>query len=429
MSDKDQRTIAQLRAYGPVLDGAAENASTSAAVAELVPTPPPRRRSRKLLVAAAAVAVLAVGAGALVARERDTDPDVRTNPSTVPAPATRPRPTRPPTTTAPKGAASARAPSFIVATADGVVRVDANGRRRPLVEGSVAVAVPDTTGGVVFQRAEGDTTLWHLPAGATEPVVALHANADETLELFDVAKVGADIVVVYTHTSHDETFRPQENDFDSPAQTLRITALTTRRTRVLAQVGGWEWGATSISMGGDRVAIETGFLVTPSWFADATTGFCRHESRRTFGFRDGNGSIVTVPGNPYTDQGAREIDPPCPQSPALAPDGTRFAYLQPGAGDPTATDGGIHDWRVTVVDARSGAKLRTVPVTFPRGDEDIVFVHSLDVAGDTVTINWTTAKCDVPPCDYAPHQQPALVVDLARGKVSTLPVAGTARAG
>jgi hypothetical protein len=408
----EQRLFASLRAYGADLDRAIEDPSTALPVAELVPMPDDHLRRRYLLAAAAIIAVVAAGAGLLAARDPDRHPAVRTNPNTVPHPTNKTTPPPPPSTTpstvTPNGNASA--PPLIVTTSDGVLRIGADRETHRIIEGPVAVAVSDTAGGVVFQRGEGDTTLWHLPVGATEPVAIVRANPGEWLELFDITNSGGDAAIVYTL---QEASTPQDSSAtDTPSDTLRTTSLATRRTRVLATVGGWEWGASSISAGGNRFALETGREVTYH-----------------FEFRGTDGTVVRVPGNPYDDKarfpdGECPDDPTCPHGLAIAADGSRFAYMEPLDAHPPKDYGTlIHDYRVVVVDTTTGQDVGTVAVHFPQRDEIDIYVPSLDLVDNTVIVNWTTLN------GTTRQPQAPLIADLDSGHVSTISVAGIARAG
>jgi hypothetical protein len=400
---RDERIMASLRAYGAVLDRAAEAAPSTAPVAELVAAPPRYRpTSRSVLAAAAVVAVFAAGVSVLAARDRDMhSPKVRTTHSSgATAPST--------TTTVP-------APSFlpanvVVATAEGVLRFDSDGKGHRVVEGSVVTAVSDTTGGVVFQRTEQDTTLWHLPAGATEPVALVRATGGEWLELWDVATMNGDVVVVYSR--HDAPSPQDGLTSDKPGDHLQVTGLATGDTRTIAKVGGWEWGATAISAGGDRFALNAGAEIS-----------------YRFDFRNIDGTVVRVPGNPFDDaarfpQGDCPDDPTCPTTVAIAADGKRFAYIEPVGGTPGDYRVVVRDYRIVVVDSTTGEKVGTVAVHFPQTDQDSgIWVRSLDLTDDgTVIVNWRSTGVTT-------STQKPLVADLESGQVSTMSVVGTARAG
>jgi hypothetical protein len=400
---RDERLVTSLRAYGAVLDRAAEATPRTAPVAELVaPTPRYRPSRRSALAAAAIVAVVAAGAGVLAARDPDAHPHVRTHSSGVTAPPSS-------STTAPTTHAAPTA-NIIVATTEGVLRFDADGEAHRVVEGSVAAAVSDLTGGVVFQRTERDTTLWHLPAGAAEPVAVVRATGGEWLELWDVAITNGNPVVVYSR--HDAPSPQDGLANDKPSETLLVTSLVTRSTRVIAKIGGWEWGPVAISAGGDRFALETGA-----------------ELAYRFEFRDIDGTVVRVPGNPFNNtarfpDGDCVDDPTCPTGFAIAADGKRFVYIQPVGGTPRDYRFVAHDYEIVVVDTATGQNLGIVAVHFPDLGQDNIWVHSLDLAGaGTVIINWSGST------GVTTSTQKPLVVDLESGRVSTISVAGTAHAG
>lgn len=405
MPDNDQREarlMASLRAYGAVLDDAAEAERSAAPLAELVPPASQHRPPHRYLLAAAAIiALLAAGFGVLATRDRDGRQRVRTHSSTSIVPST--------TTTTPTP--SPTTANIVVATTDGVLRFDANGESHRVVDGSVVAAVSDTTGGVVFQRTEQDTTLWHLPAGATEPVAVVRATGGEWLELWDVAITNGDAAVVYSR--HDAPSPHDGLASDKPSETLEVTGLATRSTRAITKIGGWEWGPVGISAGGDRFAIETGELVT-----------------YRFEFHNIDGTVVRVPGNPFDDSarfpdGTCPDDPTCPTGIAIAADGKRFAYIEPVGGTTRDHQYIARDYRIVVVDSTTGQTVGTVAVHFPQLDQNpTLWVRSLDLTDDdTVIVNWSSSG------GVTTNTQKPLVADLESGEVSTLSAVGTARAG
>jgi len=398
--ENDQQLFASLRTYGAVLDRAAEDASPSnAPVADLVALPPTNPR-RYLLAAAAVAVVVAAGAGVVLARDADSHPKVRTPSTTVPSATVttteRTTPVPPHTVTR----------DFLVATSDGVVRVDAAGKQHRVVDGATAIAVPDTNGGIVFQRVDGDTTLWHLAVGTTEPTPIVTSAARERLHLFDVATIRKRVVAVYTLQSAPSG---QDNPISGGSvATLRVVDLATRATRALATVGGWEFGPGSISAGGDRFALEA-----------CGEAACRFE------FRDADGTVVKVPGNAYDDParfpaGFCPDDPTCPRSVAISADGTRYAYIEL-VGKPSSDPRFIPiDYRVVVLNATTGAEIGAVPVQFPRGGKQDLHVNDLDLDGDTVVVNWSTWD------GHKLAPQKPLVANLQHETVTTIPLAGNA---
>jgi hypothetical protein len=289
---------------------------------------------------------------------------------------------------------------ILVAGEAGIVLID-GARVTTLLAEPASIAVDDLMGGVLYQgpRANGgygepeDTIVWWLAAGANAPRSLLVPTGDQRLRLVGVESIDGSPTVVYIRSE-------SPGDFENAKDTLRLYDFETAEVTEIRTVGGWESGAGHITFGGGVFASN--------WFGEAYSGF---------DFYDAEGDTVGIGGNPYPDgvicfDGT--IDPDggrCFDDIAISPDGSSLAYTRLVADD----DGIVTQRDLIVVNADDGTELARLVL---RAEEPFS-VASLDLRGDVVLVNRSTFFLDDP--------EPAVVVDLDTGRITSLDIPGIAR--
>ncbi len=281
-----------------------------------------------------------------------------------------------------------------VATLDGVVSqvIDVDSAA---VGGIIDFAIDDTRGGLVVQPHRSpwfylgnDSIVYWIPQGAATLQELLVPAADQGLKLEDVAAEGETVQVYYTRRSGDLP--------DTAEQTLRRFDVDAKSVEEVSVVGGWESGASPISVGGNAI-VRNGsgeayfFLV----------------------FTDLGGTVFDSPANSIPDGGFDCVPFDCFWYADLSPDGSAVALgrLAPNAGGfPTIPE--IEVRNVSTGDLIMSASLPEVPA--------VAGIDSLDLGDGYVLINLIEEGAVYP---YA------TVVDIASGGLTTFPapVGGIAR--
>lgn len=285
--------------------------------------------------------------------------------------------------------------AFVIASDDGVHRVD-DAASVEVLHDPASVAFDDGEGGVVVQFSEGyhastaeDTSIYHLREGAEGPVVIVEGNIDVDVLLHDVFATPRGAVAVFSTRRGDtpETARQELFTYD----------LGTGDTRLVAQVGGWESGADPISFGADRYALNASAEAT-SWIE----------------FLDAGGERVRESANPLPPDAPCEDDVTCPDLAVIDPSGQRLAFTR----FRQAADGVIRSWELVVLDLRTGTSV----LEWEEPYEDGRGPQHVDVAGGLVVVSLGSAD---------PEQRnwaEPLVFDLTGEEPTTsrLPIPGLA---
>lgn len=219
---------------------------------------------------------------------------------------------------------------------------------------AIDFAIGDTRGGLIVQPdrspffyAGADAIAYWIPQGAGALQQLLVPAPDQGLVLEDVVAQDDGVGVYYTRT---EGSLP-----DDARQTLRRFDLDAKTVEEVAVVGGWESGASRISVGGDRIALN--------WGAE---GFIGIE------VLDLAGVVVESPANPLAD-GEFDCYPDCAWAATLSPDGTRLAYSTVVAGVTT----------ITIAEVADGSTV----MTFTLPTDGPWQVESLDLGDDFLVVN------------------------------------------
>ncbi len=280
-----------------------------------------------------------------------------------------------------------------VATLDGVTS-QVIAASPAAVDGLIDFAMDDTRGGVVFQphgepwRYTGaDSIVYWIPQGAGAHQQLLVPAADQGLLLEDIAQQGDEVMVYYSRVSGDTP--------DTATQTLRRFGLDAKTVAEVSQVGGWESGASPISVGNDTIVVN-GMGEGWAWI--------------TFMGLDGAGFDSAA--NPIPD-GAFDCVPDCFYYGVVSPDGTQVAFgrLGPNAGGfPTVPE-------IEVRNVATGALVMSV--SLPEVPA-VGYIDSLDLVDGFVLINLVEEGSEYPV---------ATVVDIASGGLATYSasVGGVAR--
>ncbi len=279
-----------------------------------------------------------------------------------------------------------------VATLDGVVAqvlaADAGA-----VGGIVDFAIGDTRGGIVVHPNQwfstgADSIVYWAPQGSDALQQLLVPAADQSLRLEDVQPQGDTVMVYYTRRAGDTP--------ETAAQTLRSFDLDTKTVAQLAIVGGWESGASPISVGGNTV-VRNGAGEAYYWIF----------------FSDLTDNIFDSPANPLLPDGEFDCLPDCFYYADLSPDGSQVAF-----GRLAPNSSGFYTIpEIELRDVASGSVLMNValPERPAAG-----FIDSLDVSDTHVLINIVEEGSVFPV---------ATVVEIASGGliVENAPIGGVAR--
>ncbi len=296
-------------------------------------------------------------------------------------------PIRPPEPTEPPdgGQEAAGLPPVLLASPDGLFLITGDFLPARLLDGPVAIAVEDTRGGVVFQRAEfaaGRSSILNLRPDDPEPRTVVSVPAEAALQLHGVTPGPGDAPSIWF--SRWEGTTPE-----TVTQTILRRPLDDPATEELERGSGWERSSR---------LRPTPELVLIEW-ADA--------DRRGLQFRDVDWSEVVVGANPYPPAGERRCSE-CPRSATLADDAQRAAWLEAvTVGDDRSDD-------VVVVDLAGRAELSRWSLGADAGLE-----AELDLHGDHVLIN-----------TWDPDNEqwyPPLVLDLTNGNIELVDSPGRGR--
>lgn len=122
--------------------------------------------------------------------------------------------------------------------------------------------------GGVPERPPADpafATIWHLPAGATEPVAVVDNGGDPNRwnVLLGVGRLGSRDLVVYGALTPETSGGPEAPEVGSGPVVVRD--LATGADTVIGEDGfGWEQSTRNVSFGADRLVFEWGYD-TPDW--------------------------------------------------------------------------------------------------------------------------------------------------------------------
>lgn len=280
-----------------------------------------------------------------------------------------------------------------VATLDGVtsqvIAADPGG-----VDGTIALAVDDTRGGVIFQPKRDpwlfrgdDSIVYWSPSGSSGYQQLLVPGPGQGLALNDVVRQGDTTMVYYTRLAGSTP--------DDLAQTLRRFDLDAKTVTEVTTVGGWESGSDHISIAGDGI-VTSGASEGFDWIS----------------FSDLDGTQFESPANPIPD-GGFDCIPDCFYYGDLSPDGATvgFARLAPnGGGLPTIPE--ITVRRVATGDVLLDVMLPEMPA--------VAYIDSVDLSDEYLLVNLVEEGSEYPV---------AVIVDLASGGLTTYtaPVGGRAR--
>ncbi len=281
----------------------------------------------------------------------------------------------------------------LVATRDGVTS-QVIAASPAAVDGLIDFAMDDTRGGIVFQpRGEpwrytgADSIVYWVPQGTAAHQQLLVPAADQGLLFEDIAEQGDEVMVYYSRVSGDT--------LDTATQTLRRFGLDAKTVAEVSQVGGWESGASPISVGNDTIVVN-GMGEGWAWI--------------TFMGLDGAGFDSAA--NPIPD-GAFDCVPDCFYYGAISPDGTQVAFgrLGPNAG------GFLTVPEIEVRNVATGALVMSVALSEVPA---VGYIDSLDLTDGFVLINLVEEGSEYPT---------ATIVDIASGGLATYPapVGGVAR--
>lgn len=164
-------------------------------------------------------------------------------------------------------------PSILLADEQGI-RVVGDSGRVFLVGQSVALAVPDLMGGVVYQlpqneildrafdellgrnayvwAAGGPQPIWHLREPGGDPV-AIVSHPDAILRLVDVVEIDGHAAVLYRMAVGGP---PSTEAWLQMLEWLHLYDLATGTTTVLGLVGSWDSSRNEVRIGADLVAFD-----------------------------------------------------------------------------------------------------------------------------------------------------------------------------
>jgi hypothetical protein len=163
---------------------------------------------------------------------------------------------------------------YLIVDGDGVYIDAADGEKVRLLDRTVAAAYDDGEGGMIFQdlrstewgpsgapwelalespASEQEGTIWHLPAGATEPEPLLTSAdiARDWVGLIAAGPLGDRNVVVYARGSYD----PSRGELEATHADLVVHDLADgTELHTVRQAWGYEWGVATVELPGDLLA-------------------------------------------------------------------------------------------------------------------------------------------------------------------------------
>jgi hypothetical protein len=334
-----------------------------------------------IAAAAALAVVVAIGPLGLLG---GSDPDVIAPTTTLPTPTTDPSgettettsPTTDETTVPGTGTGG-----LVIANAETITWVgpDGDGSVTPGVDIAAKVVFDDLAGGIVYQLwlpyvgDTGDSTVYHLPAGATEPRVLMAPSGAAWEWLMAVTTVDGSPTALVVE-------RRDPTSFEDATDTLFEIDLVTGESREVAVVGGWESGLEAISWDGSAYVAST--------FAEAYTFLNALDRDGTFTEWEG-----ALPAECFDD-------PTCPRQVVASPDadGERLVMIR---------NGNLVEW-----DRLTDSEVQEIEL--PEG----IWLAPI-LSGDTVVLNQYSDG-------FNGDHGVALIVDLVDGTFVEAPYAGFA---
>ena len=282
----------------------------------------------------------------------------------------------------------------VIAAADGIYSIPEGGEPRRVYDGTAAVAVDDTRGGIVFQASRGidfpqpssgSTEIrWQRSGGSAELVVS--PSEGQHLTLHDAVETTSGVRVLYTLSVGSTP--------DDSKDTLISLDPATGATREIRTVGAWEYASGPISVAPSVIGLTS--------YAEAFVEieFFTHDAE-----------AVDIPGNPLPEANHEYRF----YAAELRPDTEILGYLERS----TSVVGAGNVPSVVLVDTDSGQELERLRL-LPGEDWQAV---SLDIGNDVVIVNRTPIE----PTDA--RYLEAWTIDL-RGDVPVVweaPIKGEAR--
>lgn len=290
-----------------------------------------------------------------------------------------------PTTTLPPTTLPIAGPDrIVVAGQDGIVVVEGGEITDRIDVGPVMTALDDMAGGYVVQIGMSASSILHIASPAGELTELVAPGDNETLTLRDVVTIDERPSVVYT--ARLSGVAPEEGRED-----LRVLELRSGEDRLIAQIGGYESGASQVTFAQDM------FVVTMN--AEGYTWFDAYAL---------DGTPITFAGNPRTEADSAEDFLVWVGVGSLAPDGETFAFVE---GSPRSEA----PFRLVVVDLPSGERLweSAIADTAREGS-----VTRLDWDGETGVVSLAGEPAVVVPSGSAVERMP---VRGTAGTVDLLP--------
>jgi hypothetical protein len=336
-------------------------------------------RPAGIAAAAALAVVVAIGPLGLLG---GSDSDVIAPTTTLPTPTTDPSgetTETTSTTTVETTSPEAGVGGLVVSNGSTVTWVgpDGDGSVTPGVDIPAKVVYDDLAGGIVYQLwlpyvgDTGDSTVYHLPAGATEPRVLRSPSGAAWEWLMAVTSVDGSPTALVVE-------RRDPVSFEDATDTLFEIDLATGESSEVAVVGGWESGLESVSWDGSAYVAST--------FAEAYTFLDTIDRDGTFTEWEG-----ALPPECFDD-------PTCPRRVVASPDGERLVMIR---------SGNLVEW-----DRSDDREVQEIEL--PEG----IWLAPI-LSGDTVVLNQYSDG-------FNGDHGVALVVDLADGTVGEAPYAGFA---
>lgn len=196
---------------------------------------------------------------------------------------------------------------IVLAGPGGVFSIGVGEAVRKIVTGGAVIAVDDTHGGVLFQRAQGrfdkagvSTTIHWVKRGSSTPEALVEPSRGEYLELEEALRQSHGPAVFYTRST-GSTIK------DSSDVLVRLDPSTGHEAE-LGEVGGWEWGSA--------------LSITPSLIGLTSVS----EAYRTFEFRGPDGARRRLRANPLRSP-ALDCGH-CPDLLELSQDAKTLAYVE-----------------------------------------------------------------------------------------------------
>jgi len=199
---------------------------------------------------------------------------------------------------------------FLLVDEEGLWFVSDDGSFLLLATGDVRAAFDDRAGGFVVQGDPyGDEpgAIYRLRAGSSDLEAIVTPGEEEFVVLESVVDIDGVPTMLYMSATW-------YNNPSTASEVLVEVDLETGAKHAVTTTGGWEWGATRVSFGGDVYAIEGGSYET-----------------RWLDFVDRSGFVLDYPTNPFPGTTDCPSDL-CPGS-VISPDGLNLVYVRPVSAD------------------------------------------------------------------------------------------------